>query len=224
MSSEAILMGNLHTARGVPRVLVSILLALVPNALLYLALSHLNTLSHEAITRTMSSAAVLRVAAPERHVIQPQKPTPEEQKPRPTAEAIATVNLDAIQPRPAPIAPVPLNLAPAPRIPRVNATLPATGLPSGDDLDERPEEISIRRPSYPISARQLGQEGLVVVRILINESGAVEDAEIVESRGPDSFRQAVLDVALTWRFRPALRDGVPVPVWGVKRIRFKLED
>lgn len=89
--------------------------------------------------------------------------------------------------------------------------------------DTPPRERGSLSPLYPEAARRQGLQGYVVVRLLIDESGGVEEAQIVESAGPVSFRQAVLRMAHEWTFTPATRDGHPVKAWATKTVRFHLD-
>jgi len=72
-----------------------------------------------------------------------------------------------------------------------------------------PEPLEIQTAVYPEAARQLGMHATVVLRLTIDATGAVTDAEVVESAGQafdDSARQALLRS----RFSPATRDGQPM--------------
>lgn len=53
-------------------------------------------------------------------------------------------------------------------------------------------------------------EGNCIVEITIDESGAVVAQSVVQTMGP-VIDQAVLQAVAQWRFRPATRDGVPIP-------------
>ena len=53
-------------------------------------------------------------------------------------------------------------------------------------------------------------EGNVVVEIVIDESGAIVRKSVVQSMGP-AIDAKVLAALENWRFRPATRDGVPIP-------------
>lgn len=53
-------------------------------------------------------------------------------------------------------------------------------------------------------------EGNVVVEIVIDESGAIVRKSVVQSMGP-AIDGKVLAALENWRFRPATRDGVPIP-------------
>ena len=53
-------------------------------------------------------------------------------------------------------------------------------------------------------------EGNVVVEIVIDESGTIVRKSVVQSMGP-AIDAKVLAALENWRFRPATRDGVPIP-------------
>lgn len=90
-----------------------------------------------------------------------------------------------------------------------------------DRVDQGPQESSGNsQPAYPTRERNLGIEGSVLVKLLIDEKGQVKDAQVL--RGPEAFRQSVLSVAFDWKFSPAQHEGRPVKVWGVKEVRFQL--
>jgi TonB family protein len=55
-----------------------------------------------------------------------------------------------------------------------------------------------------------GVEGNVVVEITIDEAGNIVSKAIVQSLGP-AIDAKVLAALENWRFRPATRDGVPIP-------------
>lgn len=90
-----------------------------------------------------------------------------------------------------------------------------------DKVDQPPREaFGNAEPAYPIRERNLGIEGTVLVRLLIDEKGKVEDAKVI--RGPEAFRKPVLAVVFDWEFTPARHEGRPVKVWGAKEVRFRL--
>jgi hypothetical protein len=45
-------------------------------------------------------------------------------------------------------------------------------------LDKWPKPIAIENPKYPESARKMGVEGWVTIRVLVDENGKVSDANI----------------------------------------------
>lgn len=68
-----------------------------------------------------------------------------------------------------------------------------------------------RPPIYPVEAARRGQQGTVIVVINVSPLGLTAGAEVVRSSGYPSLDKAVLDAVWTWRFRPAIRDGLAVP-------------
>lgn len=85
-------------------------------------------------------------------------------------------------------------------------------------LDARAE----LQPPYPPSEERAGNEGVVVVRILIGTDGRVKAVEKV-SAGSEAFFRATERQALRhWRFRPATVDGAPVESWQQLTVRFQM--
>lgn len=90
-----------------------------------------------------------------------------------------------------------------------------------DQVDQPPREsFGNAQPTYPVRERNLGIEASVLVKLLIDEEGRVQDAKVL--RGPEAFRRSVLAVAYDWQFVPARHEGRSVKVWGVKEVRFQL--
>jgi TonB family protein len=80
----------------------------------------------------------------------------------------------------------------------------------------------IRRvpPAYPPIARSARVSGTVSVEVVIDESGNVIQATVVD--GHPSLRQSALDAAKQWKFRPILLSGQPIKVVGVLIFNFRL--
>ena len=116
--------------------------------------------------------------------------------------------------RATPLAPItaPVAVAPAPVAP------PKVELPSSDaDYLQNP------KPAYPAMSKRLGEQGKVVVRVLIGVDGAAQQAEIRQSSGFDRLDQAALLTAQRWRYVPGKRGGVPEAMWFNVPINFILE-
>lgn len=73
---------------------------------------------------------------------------------------------------------------------------------------------------YPIVARVAGVEGLVMLRVLIDESGAVQEATV--TRGHPALRAAALESVKQWRWRPFVVDGKAVPARTTVTINYVL--
>ncbi len=81
-----------------------------------------------------------------------------------------------------------------------------------------------QEPPFPAKARQLGLSGKVTVRLLVNVAGQVERLHIVAAAPAGLFEDVVKATVPHWRFRPARKDGTPVPAWVVAPIRFDLRE
>ncbi len=86
-----------------------------------------------------------------------------------------------------------------------------------------PQLVSYSKPQYPAAAKRTGVQGVVVVSLLVDEEGRVQEARIHEGvKQAGGLNEAALAAARTARYRPATKDGVPVKVWTRLRIPFKL--
>src|SRR5437763_770559 len=79
------------------------------------------------------------------------------------------------------------------------------------------------RPPYPLVARRLGKEGVVLLAVGVAPDGRAADVRVLRSSGfaplDDS---AVTTVRERWRFIPARRDGAPIESRVTVPIRFRL--
>jgi TonB family protein len=100
----------------------------------------------------------------------------------------------------------------------------ADALPTPTDeflVSQMPVVLSEVKPVYPPQAREARQEGAVVVDALIDASGSVRQAKVLE--GADVFRDSALVAIKQFRFKPALVEGRPVAVRIRYTLRFRLE-
>ena len=81
--------------------------------------------------------------------------------------------------------------------------------------------ISKPAPAYPAIAKASRASGPVVVRVVVDESGRVSEAE-AESGHPLLYQAAVAAVR-QWRFSPTLLSGQPVKVAGTAAVNFNLK-
>ena len=78
---------------------------------------------------------------------------------------------------------------------------------------------------YPPIALRQRLEGSVELNVLVDEKGAVSDAQVVSSAGAGGrsvLDEAALESVKRRRYRPALKEGVPVKVWISVRVQFNL--
>lgn len=78
----------------------------------------------------------------------------------------------------------------------------------GATLDPGPQPIGDIEPEYPDSANL--QEGKVVIRVLISDTGRVDNVAVVRSAPPGLFEAATLEAFGKAQFTPARAAGVPV--------------
>lgn len=79
------------------------------------------------------------------------------------------------------------------------------------------------KPPYPALSKRLGEQGKVMVRVLIGVDGTAQKAEIKQSSGFDRLDQSALTTVLRWRYVPGKRAGVAEAMWFNVPINFVLE-
>ena len=129
-------------------------------------------------------------------------------------DAVPTPNAPSVQPI-APPAPY------APAVPVAAVTTPALAkitLPSSDA-----DYLSNPKPTYPAMSKRLGEQGKVVVRVLIGADGLPQKSELRQSSGFDRLDDAALATVMKWRYVPGKRDGIAEAMWFNVPITFRLE-
>lgn len=165
---------------------------------------------------------------------EPKPPAPEPPKPvvqrKPVAPPPAPKPVAIPDPTPAPSAPTgtiepqpapppvsaPVAVAPAPPAPPpppARVELPSTNA----DYLQNP------KPVYPPASKRLGEQGKVMVRVLIGVDGTAQDAQVSQSSGYERLDRAALETVRKWRYVPGKRGGVPEAMWFVVPINFVLE-
>ena len=178
-----------------------------------------------------TNARSVMVRSPETEIAPPDAYEPEPE-PEPPPDEIMEIDMDMDMPTPPvdTVEPLDLDMAvPAPilsniQLPTRTAHTPTvTGARDARKVDQPPRESGGNpNPVYPADKRQNGLSGTVKVRLLIDETGRVEDAEVIS--GDEAFVRAVMEVVHQWRFTPARHEGRPVKVWGVKRVSFRVNE
>ncbi len=78
------------------------------------------------------------------------------------------------------------------------------------EVDVRAEPVNEVPLVYPQFAYQNRVRGVVLLKILINERGIIDDVLVAESEPRGTFEAAALNATLATRFSPAIRNGRPV--------------
>jgi TonB family protein len=87
----------------------------------------------------------------------------------------------------------------------------------------RPEIVSNTAPVYTELARRAKITGTVILEATIDEQGNVTDTRILKGL-PMGLDQSAVEAIKTWKFKPALLDGRPVPVYYVLTVNFQIND
>jgi periplasmic protein TonB len=81
---------------------------------------------------------------------------------------------------------------------------------------------SVVEPRYPMDARRRGEQGTVILRVLVGRDGMPIDIDISRSSGSRSLDRAAREAVLRWRFRPVQINGVNVQAAGLVPIKFDI--
>lgn len=78
-------------------------------------------------------------------------------------------------------------------------------------------------PRYPESSRKAGEQGVVVLWVLVSKDGEAADVRVKTGSGFSGLDEAAQKAVSRWRFKPALFGGFPVESEVEVPIRFQLE-
>lgn len=87
--------------------------------------------------------------------------------------------------------------------------------------DTPPKAIHIADPEYSDQARRKKIQGVVMLSVLVTETGEPTDIRLEKSLGYGLDEKAV-DAAARYQFQPGMRDGKPVPMRVVIEMNFRL--
>lgn len=110
-----------------------------------------------------------------------------------------------------PVAAAPVSAAPA-----------APAAPAGPRVISSVEYIRAPQPVYPSIARRLGEQGVVTLRVLVNEKGFAEQAMVQKSSGSSNLDEAGRAAVMRALFKPYVEDGKAQPVYVVVPINFQM--
>jgi protein TonB len=179
-----------------------------------------------------SRAAALAAAAPPVAPPTHAEPKSTHAEPAATRAESAPIHVAKVEPAAAaPAAPaVPAgldeNVAGVETIPDPTTTAPAATVAPGvlipiDEADTMPISLLHKPPVYSEQARQLRLSGTVVMNVLINDKGTVDQVVLVIGVPGADLNEAAIRAVKSWTYRPATKNGVPVKVWKSEQIVFK---
>ncbi len=151
----------------------------------------------------------------------PHRPSPAKLRPATSAPVLAITSPAPaaaaafsvpVQPVAAPMA-APQAAAPAPAAP-----VAVTAASFDADYLHNP------KPVYPALSRRMGEEGRVVLKVMVRPDGTADTIEIANSSSYPRLDQAARDAVQHWRFVPARRGETPVAASVRVPLLFRLEE
>ncbi|MBS0300489.1 MAG: energy transducer TonB [Proteobacteria bacterium] len=93
---------------------------------------------------------------------------------------------------------------------------------TADLVDIPPKPVARGSFKYPPAAKKSGVKGYVVLSVLVEADGSVNQVQVLESSPSGIFDAAALQGIRSWHFEPAKYKGETVRVWAKQKIRFDL--
>ncbi|MES2180740.1 MAG: energy transducer TonB [Pseudomonadota bacterium] len=79
-------------------------------------------------------------------------------------------------------------------------------------------------PDYPALSRRKGEQGRVLLRVLVSTKGDAENVQLENSSGSNRLDQAAIDAVKKWRFIPAKRNNQAISAYVLVPVKFSLEN
>lgn len=77
-------------------------------------------------------------------------------------------------------------------------------------------------PEYPKMSKRIGEEGRVLLKVLVTEQGNPETVVVSKSSGYERLDNAALNAVKQWRFEPARKGGKPLSAYVIVPLTFTL--
>jgi len=162
---------------------------------------------------------------------EPLKPPPPVTPKPPPQQPVMTPPPSPPPTTPAPVAPEPAPVLAAPAAPAATATVPspppapavATPAPALVAAPSAPVKVELPNskadylhnppPEYPPMSVRRGEQGQVLLKVLIGADGLPQKVELLNSSGFERLDKAALEAAMRWRYVPGKRGGVAEAMW-----------
>jgi periplasmic protein TonB len=152
-----------------------------------------------------ASSSVQPVTPPSAAISAPARTTPATPSPLRTVSTSAPVGIpSSLQTQLSPNAPAAGGAMPPEA---AMSAIEPVKLPQSALLDLLVQHVD---PEYPAAAKASGQTGTVMLQVLIDHDGAVQDAKFLQ--GSLMFARPALDAVKQWRFKPYVMNGSVVSV------------
>jgi len=77
-------------------------------------------------------------------------------------------------------------------------------------------------PAYPSLSRRSGEQGRVLLKVLVSEKGLAETVQLDSSSGYEKLDRAAIEAVRKWSFIPAKRSNQPVSAYVLVPVKFSL--
>jgi periplasmic protein TonB len=154
-------------------------------------------------------------------------------KPRPKPKPVVKPLPKSLEPSPVVTAPVetpsPAVVAPPPEAPPPPPVAVAQPEPVPAPVVEVSPPIfnaaylDNPQPRYPPLSRRTGEQGRVVLRVLVTPAGSAQQIEVRASSGHARLDDAACEAVRQWKFVPAKRGEQPVAAWVLIPVSFRLD-
>jgi protein TonB len=217
----------------------ALLLVLVIHALVLFALLVLNPVEDARVQPLESAPMLVSLVsdpAPEPvpevvEIIPKPEPKPVIKKTKPVQKVVEPTPI----PEQVEVAPAPAIADPEPVISSPPAPAPVVAKQEAPVVQEVPEVKEVIEPprfgaaylhnpppDYPPFSRRVGEEGRVMLRVLVTKEGDAERVEIESGSGSSRLDKAALEAVKKWRFIPAKRNNQPISAYVIVPIQFTL--
>jgi TonB family protein len=105
--------------------------------------------------------------------------------------------------------------------PSIFKTPDSPGSNAARTVDSRPVALNRVTPGYTEEARKNKVNGVVTLRMLVDETGTVKEIRVIRGL-PDGLTEKAIDAGYKMRFKPAMKDGKPVAYWIAAQVTFSL--
>lgn len=78
-------------------------------------------------------------------------------------------------------------------------------------------------PDYPPISRRLGEEGRVLMKVLVSADGSAENVEIEKSSGSERLDNAAMQAVKRWKFIPAKKNNQALSAYVIVPVKFSLD-
>ena len=176
-------------------------------------------------------AEIISQPAPEAAPEPKQEPAPAKLKPvkkpefKPEIKRLATKAPQLPEPAPV-VQPDPEPVVEQEVFPEPVAKVPSRQMEMGPVTLSSELSVScpkLTAPTYPAISRRMGEEGKLVLRVELDESGHIDEAQVIDSSGYARLDNAALEAVKNWQCRPSMRNGQPVRAIALQPFNFVLQ-